>query len=79
MRVEGVVKLFQLPFVVTDALARVIFLFVMERGRLRFSANEKRRDSTTSSYKVGTQFYQGHPPIEEVKYIQAQSDRNVEG
>ena len=35
MRVEGGVELVQRPFVVTDALARVIFLFEMEHRRLR--------------------------------------------
>ena len=35
MRVEGVVKLFWRPFVVTDAVAHVILLFEMEHRRLR--------------------------------------------
>ena len=35
MRVEGVVKLFWRPFVVTDTLENVILLFEMEHGRLR--------------------------------------------
>ena len=35
MRVEGVVKLFYRPSMVTDALAHVIFLFETEHRRLR--------------------------------------------
>ena len=35
MRVEGVVKLFQRPFVVTDAPAPVMFLFETEHRHLR--------------------------------------------
>ena len=35
MRVKGVAKLFQRPFVVTDALAQVRFLIEMEHRDLR--------------------------------------------
>ena len=41
MRVEGVVKLFQRPFLETDAFAHVIFLFEMEYRRLRLYENQK--------------------------------------
>ena len=43
MRVEGVVKLFQRRFVVTDALAHVIFLFAVEHRCLRLSNQSKQK------------------------------------
>ena len=68
MRVEGVVKLFERPFVVTDALAHVMFLFEMEHCRLRLLAHENVKNSNPHFFlrrSSGLENASGHRHVQE--------------